>query len=240
MNNNNNKNNNIPNAQLWIGAAEQLEQQAIAYLQKIWCPQYGCNTCIICKQIHERQYHLLMWLTPEKQYTLEQLDQLFEKIAFKNNLDAHFFIVLEHAQLLTGACANKLLKSLEEPPPGYHFLLLTNQAQAIIPTIRSRCTITHQESTHIIFAHPLLNFFKEHKLDSIQFMQTLETSTPNENESIELIEQILGYWYEKALKNPTQTNDTYIKILQTALTQPPMPGSNKIFWRNLFMQWHTH
>jgi len=38
------------------------------------------------------------------------------------------------------AAANSLLKSLEEPPPANHFALVTSAPQALLPTIRSRCS----------------------------------------------------------------------------------------------------
>ncbi len=37
--------------------------------------------------------------------------------------------------------ANSLLKLLEEPPPGSHFLLVTHQPDVLLPTIRSRCVV---------------------------------------------------------------------------------------------------
>jgi DNA polymerase-3 subunit delta' len=39
----------------------------------------------------------------------------------------------------TVSAANALLKSLEEPPHHTHFVLVTAQPQALLPTIRSRC-----------------------------------------------------------------------------------------------------
>ena len=35
--------------------------------------------------------------------------------------------------------ANALLKSLEEPPPATHFLLVAHRPQQLLPTIMSRC-----------------------------------------------------------------------------------------------------
>ena len=36
------------------------------------------------------------------------------------------------------ATANALLKSLEEPPEGVHFLLVSHAAERLLPTVRSR------------------------------------------------------------------------------------------------------
>ena len=51
----------------------------------------------------------------------------------------HRWILVEDAHRLNGASANMLLKTLEEPPPGTLFLLVTHRPEAMLPTIRSRC-----------------------------------------------------------------------------------------------------
>jgi DNA polymerase-3 subunit delta' len=48
-------------------------------------------------------------------------------------------IVIDDAHRLTEQAANALLKSLEEPPAGTHFLLVTASTEALPATIRSRC-----------------------------------------------------------------------------------------------------
>ena len=51
----------------------------------------------------------------------------------------HRWILVEDAHRLNGPSANMLLKILEEPPTGTHFLLITHRPEAMLPTIRSRC-----------------------------------------------------------------------------------------------------
>lgn len=51
----------------------------------------------------------------------------------------HRWILVEDAHRLNGASANMLLKVLEEPPAGTHFLLVTHRPEAMLQTIRSRC-----------------------------------------------------------------------------------------------------
>lgn len=51
----------------------------------------------------------------------------------------HRWILVEDAHRLNGASANMLLKTLEEPPDGTHFLLVTHRPDAVLQTIRSRC-----------------------------------------------------------------------------------------------------
>lgn len=51
----------------------------------------------------------------------------------------HRWILLEEAHRLNEASANLLLKTLEEPPAGAHFILVTHRPEALLPTLRSRC-----------------------------------------------------------------------------------------------------
>jgi DNA polymerase-3 subunit delta' len=51
----------------------------------------------------------------------------------------HRWILVEDAHRLNGASANMLLKTLEEPPPGTIFLLVTHRPEGMLQTIRSRC-----------------------------------------------------------------------------------------------------
>ena len=48
-------------------------------------------------------------------------------------------IIIDGAGTMTVDAANALLKTLEEPPDGVLFLLLTDDEEGLLPTIRSRC-----------------------------------------------------------------------------------------------------
>lgn len=49
--------------------------------------------------------------------------------------------VLERADTMIEQAANKLLKTLEEPAPFVHLVLLTDRLGEVLPTIRSRCQL---------------------------------------------------------------------------------------------------
>ncbi len=48
-------------------------------------------------------------------------------------------VLIDDAHTMTEQAMNALLKSLEEPPPTSHLVLVTASPQALLPTIRSRC-----------------------------------------------------------------------------------------------------
>ncbi|MEI2703336.1 MAG: hypothetical protein V9E83_13170 [Baekduia sp.] len=54
--------------------------------------------------------------------------------------------VIERADTLTDQAANRLLKTLEEPPPFAHMILLTGRIGDALPTIRSRCLAVRFEA----------------------------------------------------------------------------------------------
>ncbi|MES0875129.1 hypothetical protein [Sinimarinibacterium thermocellulolyticum] len=47
--------------------------------------------------------------------------------------------LIEPADALNTSSVNALLKTIEEPPPGTHLLLVSERPQALLPTLRSRC-----------------------------------------------------------------------------------------------------
>jgi len=51
-------------------------------------------------------------------------------------------IVIEPADTMTPEAANMLLKSIEEPPAGVRFYLLVSTVARILPTLRSRSTVS--------------------------------------------------------------------------------------------------
>jgi len=231
----------IPPAQLFIGSHEQTIAAAELFLQKIFCARNHCNTCIDCMQIRQRQHYAIQWLHPEKYYTIEQFEEMNNVLSFQLEENQLFFFVIQKADFLTTACANKLLKPIEEPPRGYHFIILAERTHNIVPTIISRCVLhvlKMSNAPHLV-THPLYEVFTQ-KLPSIQeFSKYLDTIHINERETIELIDQILLYWHNEYKRESDTTKNNHreqvIRILQNIQHQLPMPASSILFWRNLYL-----
>ncbi|TET06193.1 DNA polymerase III subunit delta' [Candidatus Dependentiae bacterium] len=235
----------IPPAQLWIGSHTHLCTKATHFLQKLFCQHGACQTCTTCRLIREHQYHGTIWLYPQKRYTLDQIAVIFDTIAFSLTPDQQLFFIIQKADFLTPACSNSLLKSVEEPPSGYHFIFLAEHKDLILPTIRSRCTIhTFQTESTEHEKEQLLNFFTNRSPNNpIEFSKVLEKIRPNEQESIELIDKLFIHWMHQEKKAIAEHNSKKVKtvtrvsrIISKALLKPPMPGSSMMFWKNLFLQ----
>ena len=166
-----------------------------------------------------------------------------QTIVFALEPDQHFFIVFEHAELFNAACANRLLKSLEEPFAGYHFILLAQRTDGILATIRSRCLTETITSSLANSAHPLLAYFTPVVTDNAaQFVRELERARMAEREIQPFLDELTDYWYRSLLSAYEQKNAALAqrsqKILDTiedARSMPVMPGSSKIVLRNLYL-----
>lgn len=230
----------FPPAQLYIGRHNQTVETVEKLLQQMLCKNNGCHTCATCMQIREKQHHALMWLHPEKNYTIDQFDDVFSTLSFQLQPDEHFFFIIQKADFLTPACANKLLKPMEEPPHGYHFILLAERTENILPTIISRCIVnTLETTTQTHNSHPLFECFTTKQSATVDFSKIIDSAALNERESIELLDQIIQYWLTTYQKQTNSNNPNLFPLitkLQQAQLHPPMPGSATIFWRNLYLQ----
>ena len=239
------KNSPVAQAQLWIGKHEDLVSKTQHYLQKKFCTSEGCTTCRTCISITEQQHHAVTWLYPEKNYTLSQLEGMRKQLTFTLDVQQHHFFIIQKSDFLTPICANSLLKSLEEPTHGYHFILLAHRLDNILPTIQSRCTLHSFLSTHATDSqNTLFPYFTSLKNpDPSLFLKILDTARPHERETVELLDTILAFWLEQSryalIKNK---NDLYkkaqktISLLKNSYENLPMPGSSKLFLKQLFLQ----
>jgi len=71
--------------------------------------------------------------------SVEQVRALADFVNISSHRGGAKVIVIEPAEALNVNAANALLKSLEEPPSGTFFLLVSHRPHQLLPTIRSRC-----------------------------------------------------------------------------------------------------
>lgn len=232
--------------QLWISDPHTLHDQMIAHLQRKLCAHQACTQCITCKQIIEKQHPSVIWLIPERSYTLEQIDELIQMASFKLDSNEQRFFIIQQAERLTDQCSNRLLKTIEEPFQGYNFFFLTQRPQALPLTIQSRCVVQKFKSestfdTHQDFLQPFLtlNF-----MEPINFIKQVEALDIKEQETKELTDNLYEYWTTLLKQEIHERSETLsvaqsiVKVLHQALHNPPMTGSAKIFWKNLYITAH--
>jgi len=74
-----------------------------------------------------------------QQITIEQVRALGQFFSLTTHRAGLRVLLIEPAEALNTAAANALLKTLEEPPAGTRFLLVSSQARRLAPTLVSRC-----------------------------------------------------------------------------------------------------
>ncbi len=225
-------------SQVWIGNSNTLKAAIVTYLQQQLCNSNGCQSCIVCTQITQEQSASVHWLQPQGNYKLEQVEPIHQQLSYRLGQHEQFYFIFQDAQYLSAACANSLLKSIEEPPRGYHFIFLTNRKEAVISTILSRSTIVNlTNKSNYSCDHPLyLIFTLQQTPNGATFWQILESQTTLTDQlSYELLENIYQYWLQHYTKDPLFAQPK-IELFQKLLLTPPMPGSSKLFWRQVYLQ----
>ncbi len=91
-------------------------------------------------------YKLLGVENKQGQIGVDESLDIVKKLALKSYEGGYKVMLIWMAEKMNNAAANKLLKLLEEPPEKTVFLLVTENEDQIINTIKSRCQILHFSS----------------------------------------------------------------------------------------------
>lgn len=231
-------------AYVFVGPRTEVVKQAEEHLRRVWCPEKAtCTDCFTCTSIKAHHYYLLFWLTPEKHYyTVDQMHTLTHSLSFALPKDENSYIVFDTAEMLSSSSAHTLLKVVEEPPAGYHFIFLAESLELLLPTLVSRCIIMRFDHKGEERWTEFFNFFtKPNPKSWLAFCQALDKDMPSEQETKPLLERLANHWlqaYKKATAQDSMQQATYaytqIQHIQEMFNHPPLPGSGKIFWRTLF------
>ncbi len=91
----------------------------------------------------------LTWVTPSgaHEVLVSDIDEPVVAAASRTPFEsARRVFVIERADQLGEQAANRMLKTLEEPPPFVHLILISDRVADVLPTIRSRCQAVRFEA----------------------------------------------------------------------------------------------
>lgn len=119
----------------------------------------ACNACLACNWYSQEHHPDFRLLQPEvlaiseeeevgenkrkasQQITIDQIRRLDDFFHIGTHRNGLRIVLICPAEAMNRSTANALLKTLEEPAPETLFLLVSDEAERLLPTIRSRCQL---------------------------------------------------------------------------------------------------
>lgn len=206
-------NKRIPPALLFIGPLHcNSTQFALQTIQLLLCKQSNttpCFSCADCNMVQRMDHPDMHWIKPEKNGAAIKVDQIRElhtSVFLTPQRSSYKLIVIECADRMNVAASNALLKVLEEPSQGTHFILIAEQISTVLPTILSRCQLLHFSSLNDNRLDNLLLLGTFYPEDSERAL-LMKQSESFINELIALIEKqqhpclLAAKWNQFELKN---------------------------------------
>ena len=117
----------------------------------------------------------------KRSITVDQIRGLQQSLTTRPGLSNRRAIIIDAADDLERGGANALLKSLEEPPVGTFFFLVSHASDRLLPTIRSRCQILRFEAlSDADMTNVLHRAVPEVGADELQALIRLGNGTPGQ------------------------------------------------------------
>lgn len=115
---------------------------ALSLVQYFLCEnKNGCGLCGSCHRVQNDSHEGLLVIDQGNEILkIEEAHKIKEFLKLKS-LSAGRFIVINNAHLLNISTSNALLKTLEEPPEGVFFFLISSRVSGLLMTIKSRCRL---------------------------------------------------------------------------------------------------
>lgn len=133
----------LPQVMLLTGRAGIGKRSLLAALAALdgCASQSACGSCESCQWLLQGAHPEVLWVeTQDERLTLDDAARVQEHLSFRaeGGRRARLAVIVD-ADKLTRQAANRLLKTLEEPPLGGRILLSTSRIDALLPTVLSRC-----------------------------------------------------------------------------------------------------
>ncbi len=108
----------------------------------------ACGRCLSCRRVLAGSHPDVTFLRPQgSEIRVAQVRQMQELALLHPYLGKWRIFIIDPADRLNESSANSLLKILEEAPEMVVFILVAEQVERVLPTIRSRAEI-------VLFQHP--------------------------------------------------------------------------------------
>ncbi|MBU3820634.1 DNA polymerase III subunit delta' [Flavobacteriaceae bacterium XHP0103] len=152
-------------------------------------------------------YKLLGVDNKQGQIGVDEAQDIVKSLSLKSYEGGYKVMIIWMAEKMNTACANKLLKLIEEPPNKTVFILITEDEEQIINTIKSRCQILHFPPLAENDIKEAL--IKDYELDTAVATKIAHQSNGNYNKACDLVyqdsedlqfEEWFVFWVRSAFK----------------------------------------
>ncbi len=130
-----------------VGKRQLAERLALAVnCEAPPAPGGYCGACGACRPILAGRHPDVVRVEPDttkaaRTIPVEAIREVIRRAQYHRYSARQRFVILDPAEAMQEPAANALLKTLEEPPDGTGFLVITHNARSLLPTIRSRCQL---------------------------------------------------------------------------------------------------
>ena len=141
----------IAHAWLLLGPAGSGKRTtAVAIAASLNCsvePGVGCGECSSCARIQRGRHPDVHHVIPEGPIIpVDIIREIIIPEASRSPFEGRFKVfIIEEADRMNESAQNALLKTLEEPQPDTVFVLVSDNEEEVLDTIRSRCRIVRLE-----------------------------------------------------------------------------------------------
>ena len=144
--------NTLPPALLLAGPAGVGKRRAaMAIAEAVNClkaqempefPREACGECPACRRIQRGVHPDVIVIEPGDtgSIKIEQVRDVIDRAEYRPFEGRRRVVIIDEADALVDAAQNALLKTLEEPPSASMFVLVSSIPDALLPTVRSRCS----------------------------------------------------------------------------------------------------
>lgn len=132
-------------------------------------------------------YKLLGVDNKQGQIGVDEAQDIVKSLSLKSYEGGYKIMLIWMAEKLNIAASNKLLKLIEEPPEKTIFLLIAEDEEQIIGTIRSRCQVLHfPPLSDVVISDALV---KKYNIDEAAAHKISQQSNGNFNKACDLVYQ---------------------------------------------------
>lgn len=208
------------------GAGRREEAEKLASALLCASPDAPCGRCRDCRKSAAGVHPDRIWLTRQKddkgnlrrEIYVDQIRAMTADAAVAPNESARKVYVIQDADRMNLQAQNALLKALEDPPGHACFILCTAAADALLPTVRSRCVRVEgqrqalpEENAYTPFAREYLALAAGKKRAALMAFCMGRAKLTRE-EMLELIESVRDeLWAQACGRQPAalETNDIF-------------------------------